>query len=100
MRGRIRGNTEIGPVLDMKVSHHQGRCGVEIMNPNFCDRTVSWVRVVNGINKYVTETSGEILVASVARGYGEYNSRNSRDFCSGTFGERTVLESELEVPII
>ena len=26
---------------------------------------VSWVRTVNGMNKYVTETSEEILVASV-----------------------------------
>ena len=31
----------------------------------FRDRTVSWVRIVNGINKYVTETSEEIPVASV-----------------------------------
>ena len=30
------------------------------------DRTISWVRIVNGINKYVTETSEEILVSSVA----------------------------------
>ena len=27
------------------------------------DRTVSWVRIVNGINKYVTDTSEEMLVA-------------------------------------
>ena len=31
----------------------------------FRDRTVSWVRIVNGINKYETETSEDILVASV-----------------------------------
>ena len=31
----------------------------------FRDRTLSWVRIVNGINKYVTETSEEIPVASV-----------------------------------
>ena len=31
----------------------------------FRDRTVSWVRVVNGINKYETETSEEIPVESV-----------------------------------
>ena len=31
----------------------------------FRDRTVSWVRIVNRIDKYVTEASGEILVASV-----------------------------------
>ena len=38
----------------------------------FRDRTVSWVRIVNGINKYVTETSGEIPVANVEnRGAGK-----------------------------
>ena len=31
----------------------------------FRDRTVSWVRIVNGINKYVSETSEEIPVTSV-----------------------------------
>ena len=62
----IRGVTKIGPVLEVTVSYHQGRHGVEIkIESLFRDRTVSWVRIVNGINKYVTETSGEILVASV-----------------------------------
>ena len=38
----------------------------------FRDRTVSWVRIVNGINKYVTEASEEILVTSVEnRGEGK-----------------------------
>ena len=27
----IRGNTKIGPVMDVKVRYHQGRYGVEIM---------------------------------------------------------------------
>ena len=31
----------------------------------FRDRNVSWVRIENGINKYVTETSEDILAASV-----------------------------------
>ena len=31
----------------------------------FKDRTVSWVRIVNGINKYVTETSEEIPTENV-----------------------------------
>ena len=66
MRGWIRGNTKIGPVLDVEVCYHQGRYGVDIMIESlFRDRTVSWVRIVNGINKYVTDTSEEILVASV-----------------------------------
>ena len=66
VRGWTRGNTKIGPVLDVKVCYHQGRYGVEIMIESvFRDPTVSWVRIVNGTNKHVTETSEEILVASV-----------------------------------
>ena len=73
VRGWICGNTKIGSVLDVKVCYPHGRCGVEIMIESFCrDRTVSWVRIVNGINKHVTETSEEILVASVEnRGTGK-----------------------------
>ena len=73
VRGWIRGNTEIGPVLDVKVCYHQGRYGVEIMIESlFRDRTVSRVRIMNGIHKYVTETSEEIPVASVEnRGTGK-----------------------------
>ena len=53
VRGWIRGNTKIGPVLCVKVCYHQGRHGVEIMiEPLFRDRTLSWVRIVNGIKKY------------------------------------------------
>ena len=45
---------------------HQGRYGVEIkIESLFRDRTGSWIRIVNGIYKYVTETSEEIPVASV-----------------------------------
>ena len=29
-KGRIRGNTKIGPVLEVAVSSHQGRYGIEI----------------------------------------------------------------------
>ena len=35
VRGWIRGNPKIGPVLDVKVSYHQGRYGVEIMIEQF-----------------------------------------------------------------
>ena len=62
----IRGITKIGPVLEVMVFHHQGRYGVEIkIESLFRDRTCSLVCIVNGINKYVNETSEEILVASV-----------------------------------
>ena len=60
MRGWIRGNTKIGPVLDLTVCFDQGRYGIEIMIESlFQNRTVSWVRIANGINKFVTETSEE-----------------------------------------
>ena len=68
MRGWIRRNTKIGPVLDVKVCCHPGRSGVESMIETFFDRTVSWVRIVNGIYKQVTESSEEILVASIENG--------------------------------
>ena len=45
VKGWIRGDTKIGPALDVAVSCHQGRCGVEIMiNSLFGDGTRSWVR--------------------------------------------------------
>ena len=54
----IRGNTKIGPVLDVKICHHQKRYGVEIMIESLLgDKTASWVRVMSGNNKDVTETS-------------------------------------------
>ena len=50
----------------MKVCYHQGRYGIEIMIEYlFRDRTTSWVRIVNGMNKYVTETSETIPLESV-----------------------------------
>ena len=50
----------------MNVYFHHGRYCVDIMIESlFRDRTVSLVRVVNGINKYVTETSEEIPVESI-----------------------------------
>ena len=65
-RGWILGNTKIGPVLDVKVCFHQGRYGIEVMIESlFRDGTASWVRIVNGINKYVFETSETISLESV-----------------------------------
>ena len=45
---------------------HQGRYGLEVMIESlFRDRTGSWVRIANGIDKYVTETSETISLESV-----------------------------------
>ena len=64
--GWILGNTKIGPDLVVKVCLHQGCYDVEIVIESlFRDRTVYWVRIVNGINKYVTETSETISLENV-----------------------------------
>ena len=61
VRGWILGNTKIGPVLDVKVCLHRRRYDIEIMIESlFRDGTVSWVRIVNGVDKYVSETSETI----------------------------------------
>ena len=66
VRGWILLNTKIGTVLDVKVCLHQKRYGIEIMIESlFRDRTVSWVRIVNGNNKYVNETSETIFLENV-----------------------------------
>ena len=50
---RIRGS---GPVLDKKICRHEYRYSIEVLNESlFRDRTASWVRIVSGIDKYVTE---------------------------------------------
>ena len=50
----------------MKVCLHQERFGIEILIESlFRDRTVSWVRIVNGINNYITEPSETISFENV-----------------------------------
>ena len=54
-KGWIRGNTKIGPVLEVATCCLQGKHGVEIriMSVNR-DNTHSWVRISHGSNKLVT----------------------------------------------
>ena len=54
-KGWIRGNTQIGPVLEVTTCCLQGKYGVEL--PIECikeDNSHSWVRSSNGFNKLVT----------------------------------------------
>ena len=53
-KGWIRKNTRMGPVLDIKVCHHEDRYGIEILVESLI--RASWLRIVNGIDKYVTES--------------------------------------------
>ena len=56
VKGWICGKKNIGPASEVAVSHHQRRYGIEIMiESSFGDGTCSWVMIVNGRNKYVTE---------------------------------------------
>ena len=55
-KGWIRGNTKIGPVLEVTTSYLQGKYGGEIriesMNE---DNSHSWVRISHGLHKLVTD---------------------------------------------
>ena len=68
-RGWILKNTRIGPVLNIKVCYHDDRYSIEVQIPSlFEDNTASWVRIVNGVEKSVTEpmlTKKEEDIASV-----------------------------------
>ena len=60
VKGWIRGNTKIGPVLEVKVCYHQGRYGVEIkIEPLFRDRTCSWDRIVIGNRNVRRDSCGK-----------------------------------------
>ena len=69
-KGWILRNTKIGPVSDVKVCLHQDRCGVEILVESLLqDRAASCVRILNGIEKYVTEST-EIIADEEHRASG------------------------------
>ena len=55
-KGWIRGNTEIGPVLEVTTCCLQGKYGVEIrINSVNKDNSQSWVRISHGLNKFCLE---------------------------------------------
>ena len=52
----IRGNTKIGPVLEVTTCYLQGKYGVEIRIESVNkDHSHSWVRFSHGLNKLVTD---------------------------------------------
>ena len=59
-KGWIRGNTNIGPVLEVTTCCLQGKYGVEIriMSLNK-DNSHSWVRISHGLNKLVTNLNNK-----------------------------------------
>ena len=56
----IRGNTKIGPVLEVTTSYQQSKYGVEFRIESVNkDCSHSWVRISHGLNKLVTELSND-----------------------------------------
>ena len=56
-KGWFLKKTRIGPVLDTKVCHQEEQYTIEVLVQSlFQERTASWVRIVNGVDKYVTES--------------------------------------------
>ena len=52
----IQSHVRFGPVLDIKVCNHYGRYSIEVQVQSlFQDQTVSWIRIVNGIDKLIRE---------------------------------------------
>ena len=57
VRGCIRKDKRIGPVLNIKVCYRNELYRIEVPVPSlFQDVTASWVRIVNGVDRYVTES--------------------------------------------
>ena len=59
-KGWIRGNTKIGPVLEVTTCCLQGKYGVEIRIESINkDNSHSWVRTSHGLNTLVTDLSND-----------------------------------------
>ena len=57
IKGWIQSNVRFGPVSDPKVCNQYGRYSIEVQVQSlFKDQTESWIRIVNGIDKFARET--------------------------------------------
>ena len=82
-KGWIRGNTKIGPVLEVTTCCLQGKYGVEIRSASMNkDHSHSWVRISHGLNKLVTDLINNKQETSEVQ-FEEYALRlNASDFAS------------------
>ena len=82
-KGWIRGNTKIGPVLEVATCCLQGKYGVEIRIVSMnTDNSHSWVRISHGLNKLVTNLNNNQQETSEMQ-FEEYALRlNAGDFAS------------------
>ena len=55
-KGWIKSDARFGRFSDIKVCKIHGRYSVEVKVPSFFeDQTTSWIRIVNGVEKYLKE---------------------------------------------
>ena len=82
-KGWIRGNTQIGPVLEVTTCCLQGKYGVEIRIKSVNkDNSHSWVRISHGLNELVTNLNNKKQETSDTQ-FEEYALRlNARAFAS------------------
>ena len=87
-KGWIRGNTKIGPVLEVTTCCLQGKYGVEIRIKSVNkDNSHSWVRISHGFNKLVTKLNDNELETSEMQ-FEEYALKlNAGDFASRSKAE-------------
>ena len=69
VRGWIRKDTRIGPDLNIKVCYCYEQYSIEVKVPSPSqDDTASWVRIVNGVDRYVTESMPTAKEEDIASG--------------------------------
>ena len=69
VRGWIRSKTRIGPVLNIKICYRDEQYSVDIQVPSlFGDHPVSWIRTVNGVDRYATESTSTAKEENAASG--------------------------------
>ena len=111
--GWIRGNTKIGPVLEVTTSYLQGKKVVEIRIESVNkDNSHSWVRISHGLSQLVTDlidkeyddneqetsTTKKEVFATASRAMAEAKPRRPSTTCSSSrtipFLERTWIDIE------
>ena len=95
-KGWIRGNTTIGPVLEVATCCMHGKYGVEIriMSMNK-DNSHSWVRISHGSNKWVTNLNNSQQETSEVQ-FKEYALKlDARDFACRPKAKATPQRREL-----
>ena len=102
-RGWIRSKARIGPVLNIKICYPHEQHSVEVQVPSLCwVNTVSWVRSVNGVDRYVTEsmpTAKEENTASgkpIAKAWRRQKLTATLTSISNPFLERTWINIETQ----